>query len=932
MSYINPAFTSRVEMADKWHCETGDDVLSRLGSTERGLEDKEARSRLEKYGPNEIVLGKGLSPWRTFFKQFKSVMVIILIIAAGISASLSIINNSAEEWLDAGVIAVIVLLNAILGFFQEFRAEKTIEALKSMAAPKANVLRDGKLVQVDSRNLVIGDVITLSAGDKVPADGRLIEAMNLKVNEASLTGESIAVPKTTDCVAEDSSLFERSNMIHAGTVVEYGRGRAVVTSTGMSTAIGKIAELVIERDDETPLQKKLTRLGKQLGVMVLGTCIFIFAIGLLQNIALDRMLLTSISLAVAAIPEGLPAVVTVSLALGLQRMAKRNAVVRHLPAVEALGSATVICTDKTGTLTKGEMNIREIEVGRRIEVTGEGFEPVGEFIHNGSALDLRLEPRLDKLIVAGALCNDAVLEHDGDKWKVRGDPTEGTLLVIARKAGKDIERLTKEWPRILEVPFDSKRKRMVTVHEHEGKRFAYLKGATESVLSICTKIVDEDNLIPLDEQHRSSILAQTEDMAQRALRVLAIGYLELDSDIELSEKDLEQDFNFLGLVGMLDAPRKEAFEAVAKCKRAGIRVIMITGDHELTARAIAIELGIAEAGSEVINGKELETIDLGDLALRLKNVSVFARVAPEHKMKIVEALQRNNEIVAMTGDGVNDAPALNKADIGISMGITGTDVAKEASEIVLIDDNFASIVNAVQEGRGIYSNIRKFVAFLLACNAGEVAIMFLAMLVFVDPLVLPFLLPIQILWVNLVTDGFPALALGLERTSSDVMEQPPLDPKAPPISRAMVLGIMAIAMVMTLSVLVAFQMEYLRSVNDLGLSNAEAIDHARTAAFCTLVMAQLLYALSARSPSKTLWRLGPFSNRKLVLAILVSLGLQLFVVYVPGINGVFGNVALDSQAWLLILPLSALAMVLSEAWKAVHNRISNSSRAAGDAR
>jgi len=918
-------------MENKWHCETGDDVIARLSSSANGLSEKEAHTRLERYGPNEIARGRGVSPWHTFLNQFKNVMVVILIIAAGISASLGIINNSMEEWLDAAVITVILLLNAFLGFFQEYRAEKTIEALKSMAAPKATVLRDGKISQIDSRNLVQGDVIVLATGDKVPADGRLVEAMNLKINEASLTGESVPVTKAEACVAADSSLFERSNMVFAGSVVEYGRGKAVVTSTGMSTAIGKIAEMVEEKDDETPLQKKLAHLGKQLGIMVLGTCFFIFVIGLLQNIAVDKMLLTSISLAVAAIPEGLPAVVTVSLALGLQRMAKRNAVVRHLPAVEALGSATVICTDKTGTLTKGEMNIREIEIGKRIEVSGEGFEPVGDLIHDGSVLDMRFEPRLEQLLEAGALCNDAILEQEKGQWKVRGDPTEGTLLVTAMKAGIDLEKLAKEWPRVYEVPFDSKRKRMITIHEREGKRHAFIKGATESVLSICTKTVREDDLVLLDERERRSILAQTEAMAQRALRVLAIGYRPLHEGA-LNEQDLERDFVFLGLVGMLDAPRKEVFEAVAKCKRAGIRVIMITGDHELTARAIATELGIAKSGSEVISGKELEMIDLDQLAMRVKSVSVFARVAPEHKMKIVEALQRNNEIVAMTGDGVNDAPALNKADIGISMGITGTDVAKEASEIVLIDDNFASIVNAVEEGRGIYANIRKFVAFLLACNAGEVSVMFLAMLVFTDPLVLPFLLPIQILWVNLVTDGFPALALGLERASPDVMEQPPLDPKAPPVSRGMVLGIIAIALVMAFSVMVAFQLELLRSTDVLGLSNVEAIDHARTVAFCTLVMAQLFYALSARSSNQTLWRLGPFSNRKLILAILVSVSLQLFVVYAPGVNHLFGTVALDAQAWLVILPLGALAMILSEVWKSLRERSADKNRSAGEVR
>jgi len=896
---------------------SGEETLSALGSTERGLTSVEAAERLNRYGPNELSEGRKLSPLRIFLDQFKDYMVIILIIAALISAGIGAWKDSTEEFLDAGIIMVIVLVNAILGFVQNFRAEKTMQALRDMAAPKANVVRDGEERSVPSRELVPGDIMVLSTGDRISADARLLEAANLKTNEASLTGESLPVSKNAvDVLPSDALLSDRDNMVFSGCTVDHGRGKAVVTSTGMLTQLGNIARMVQSENEDTPLQKKLDRLGKQLGLMVLGVCVFIFAVGYLRGVAAEEMFLTSVSLAVAAIPEGLPAVVTISLALGLQRMARRKAVMRKLPAVESLGSATVICTDKTGTLTKGEMNIREIFIGETVNVSGEGFEPRGEFFVQGETIDMVEREDLNMLLVAGALCNDSSLYQEEGKWKVRGDPTEGTLIVTARKAGIDEGEVGKHSPRIFELAFDSVKKRMTTVHEVDGRKMAFMKGAAESVVPLCTRRRAREQDLDLDRGTADSLLARNNEMAGRALRVLAIAVRDV-TDVPLEEAALEREFTFLGLVGMMDAPRKEAVEAVRKCRSAGIRVIMITGDHELTARAIALEMGIAEPGRDkVINGRVLETASDEELEKLLKEVSVFARVAPEHKVRIVDALKATGEIVAMTGDGVNDAPALKKADIGIAMGITGTDVSKEASQMVLMDDNFASIVNAVEEGRGVYDNIRKFVAFLLSCNSGEVIAMFAASLIFVDPEFIPFLLPVHLLWMNLVTDGLPALALGVEPIEPNIMERPPNDPKEPPVTRRTAMRVLSIGGAFALSALLAF---VLVDVMDLA-GGGDEVRHARTVAFCTMVFSQLFFAFSARSQTLTISKLGFFTNRKMIGAVAVSALLQLAVVYLPGLSDAFRTAQLGWEEWALILPLSLMALVLNETWKVVARR------------
>jgi len=902
-------------MEEQWHCATVEESLARMSSSLSGLSEEEARSRLQNYGPNELTAKGRTSRLKILLRQFKSLLVVILIAAAGISAAIGIVNQSSEEYLDAAVIMLIVIINAMLGFFQEYRAEQALQALKEMAAPKATVIRGGTERQIPSKELVPGDVIILATGDKVPADGRVIESFNLKVNEAPLTGESEATPKQVSCLADEIVVMDKANMVFSGCAVEYGRGKALVTETGMRTALGKIAELIETADEETPLQKKLARLGKQLGIAILAATAFIFLVGLLQNVAAEQMFLTAVSLAVAAIPEGLPAIVTISLALGLQRMAKRNAVVRSLPAVESLGSATVICTDKTGTLTKGEMNIREVVVSQPVSVSGEGFEPRGNFTVKGAEIDPSTIPELEWLMRAGVLCNDSNLYEEKGRWMIRGDTTEGTFLVMGRRANLDVDKIRREWPRISEIPFDSNKKRMITFHEHDGKKYAFLKGGTEPVLDICDHRLVGADVEPLEEAEKAILQDQSNALAERALRVLAVGMRSLPPMI--GEDELEEHFTFLGLVGMIDAPRTEAIVAIARCKRAGIRVVMITGDHELTARAIAAEMGIAPRGAKVINGRTLETTSTEALAEMVKDVSVFARVAPEHKVKIVEALKANGEIVAMTGDGVNDAPALKRADIGVAMGITGTDVAKEASEIVLTDDNFASIVNAVEEGRGIYDNIKKFVAFLLACNVGEVVTMFLASLFFLLPGMVPFLLPIQILWTNLATDGFPALAIGLEPTSPTVMDRPPRDPKESPVPRKAVYRIFVIASIMAIGTLISFQLAYDNSLQVLGLGNEAAIVRARTVAFCTLVSFQLLFSFSARSETETIWKLGPLSNRKLLAAVAASFGLQLLVVYLPGVGTAFGTVPIGLQEWGLIIMIALTGLIANELWKFV---------------
>ncbi|HEY3421084.1 MAG TPA: cation-translocating P-type ATPase [Methanomassiliicoccales archaeon] len=899
---------------------SAEEAVSSLGSSPAGLPAEEAVRRLKEFGPNELVNQRTLSPWRLLLEQFKDLMVIVLIVAALISGTLALLKGSTEEWIDTIVIIVIVAVNAILGFFQTYRAEKTIEALRDMASPRATVVRGGNEIDTPSKDLVPGDVIILTTGDKVGADARLTDSFNLKMNEAALTGESVPVSKDHGVVLPESTLVsDRTNIVMAGSSILSGRGRAVVVSTGMGTELGRIARMVQGEDEESPLQKKLGRLGKQIGIGIVGACVFIFLIGVLQGVAIEEMFLTAVSLAVAAIPEGLPAIVTISLALGLQRMAKRNAIMRRLPAVESLGSTTVICTDKTGTLTKGEMNITEMFTGEYLQVSGDGYDPVGEFSTENGKIEPGDDPGLTELLTAGILCNDSQLYKERDRWKIRGDPTEGTLIVTARKAGLDPDAIRSANPRVFEVQFDSDRKRMTTVHDVGGRRIAYMKGASESVTPLCSAIDVNGSVGILDEDAMRNITERADEMASRALRILAIARRDV-TNVAVDET-VEHDLTFLGLVGMIDAPRKEAVEALVRCRTAGIKVIMITGDHALTARSIARDMCLPSCDlAEVITGTELEAMSNEELSRRVNDVSVFARVSPEHKVRIVEALQKNGEIVAMTGDGVNDAPALKKADIGIAMGITGTDVAKESSQMILVDDNFASIVDAVEEGRGVYENIRKFVSYLLTCNSAEVASMFAASLIYIDPLMLPFLLPFQILWMNLVTDGLPALALGVDPTPKDVMERPPIDPEEPPITRHAAYRIFVLGAIMAASTLISFQLEYVDATMIMGLSREEAVQRARTVAFCTLVLAQLLLVFSARSPTKTIRQTGILDNKKLIIAVLVSFALQMVIVYLPGLNTALRVTPLGWEEWAVLAPMAMVGLVVNEIWKVVSRR------------
>ncbi len=899
----------------EWYNLSPEEALDELDASPLGLHPKEAAQRLEHYGPNELMQTRKISPVRIFFSQFLDLMVIILLIAAAISALIGFFEHSVEEYYDAAVIMIIVIFNAVFGFVQEYRAEKALEALKAMAAPQATVVRGGETTTVPAKEVVPGDLIVLGAGSKIPADCRLMESANLRINEASLTGESVPISKSVDPLRGEVLLGDRRNMAFMGSAVETGRGSGVVVATGMKTELGKIAGMVQEEEPEpTPLQKKLARMGKQIGGGVLGICVAIFVVGYLQNPdLLIKIFLTSVSLAVAAIPEGLPAVVTISLALGLQRMVRRNALIRRLPAVETLGSATVICSDKTGTLTEGKMNIREIVLGSpTYEVRGEGFAPEGKFYLGAEEVAPADHPDLLLFLRAGVLCNDSTLTRDGAEWVVQGDSTEGTLIVAALRAGLSTERINEEEPRIAEYGFTSERKRMTTIHGGAPPR-VYMKGAPEVVLERCSRILRDGEAHLIEDQDRQAILDRNRSMAASALRVLAVAYKELSAaDAEIAEEEAERDLVFLGLAGMIDAPRPDAIAAVAESKAAGIRVVMITGDHVDTARAIAQEMKVMDEGDEALTGQDLEHLTDRELAARAEQVKVYARVSPEHKVRIVNALKARGHIVAMTGDGVNDAPALKRSDIGVAMGITGTDVAKESAEMVLTDDNFASIVKAIEEGRAIYDNIRKFVAYLLSANAGEVLIMFAATLLFFQAELLPFFSAIQLLWINLVTDGFPALALGVDPPAPDVMERPPLDPEESPISAEMFYLIALVGVVILIGTLGLFYWEYFLNGTDLAV--------ARTMAFTLVVAFELYFVFSVRSPRRPIWKARTKPNRSLWIAVLLSLLLQAAVIYVPTLQGVFETAPLGAVEWLKIAAVGATVLVVVEAWKAARLR------------
>ncbi|MCK4326853.1 MAG: calcium-translocating P-type ATPase, PMCA-type [Candidatus Diapherotrites archaeon] len=885
-----------------YHAQSAKAVMSSLKTTEKGLSNAEARKRLEKYGKNEFAKHHRVSIPEIFLGQFKSFIVLILLAAVVISAALG-------QLIDTIVISAIVIFNAAFGTIQEYRAEKAMEALESMAAPHAVVIRGGKEKVIPASELVPGDIIVLETGDSVPADARIIQKMNLKCQESALTGESVPEDKSASHAAKDAHLAERTSMVYMHTTVAYGHARAVVTATGMQTEMGRIAHFIKGiQDVETPMQRRLDELGKKLGLVILVICGLLFVLEIIESpeilahflafrgdlsllfaqlagTEIVELFLVAVSLAVSAIPEGLPAVVTITLAVGLQRMAKRNAVVRKLPAVETLGSTTVICTDKTGTLTRNEMTVTKVFVNNEVvDVSGTGYEPTGKFSKTSA--------ELKRLLEIGVHCNNADLVHD-DSWGIIGDPTEGCLLTLAAKGG-----VHESLHCIDELAFDSKRKRMTTLHRAAGGTVAFMKGAPESVLSVCTHALVNGKTVKLSARDKQRIMKQNNDFASSALRVLAFAYRDLPE--KFSKKDAESKMVFVGLAGMIDPPRPEAKSAIARARQAGIRVVMITGDNELTARAIATKLGLAGEEEGVVTGRELDR--LGDKALPtiVGRTTIYARVSPEHKLKIVRAMQAQGEVVAVTGDGVNDAPALKTADIGIAMGITGTDVSKEASDIILADDNFASIVAAVEEGRCIYGNIRNFIKYLLSANCDEIIVVAGAALV---GLPLPFL-PVQILWINLVTDGFPALALGLDPPDPDVMNQKPRSKEQSVFH--------GIGNVVVMAGLIAAVITFIAFLTGLGTS----VEKGRTMAFTASVLFELFFVFNCRSVHQSLFN-GLFENRFLVGAIGLSLLLQLAVIYVPFMNTLFGTVPLALDDWLLILPLSLTALLpfLGNFWK-----------------
>ncbi|MDD5502799.1 MAG: calcium-translocating P-type ATPase, SERCA-type [Candidatus Thermoplasmatota archaeon] len=852
-----------------------EEVYNALDSGEKGLSADEARARLEKYGYNRIEVKKKRSPLLLLLEQFNDPMIWVLLAAALISLALG-------EAVDFYVILAILIINAVIGFVQEHSAEQAIEALMKMASLKAVVVRDGEEREIDASELVPGDVILLSTGDKMPADARIINLNNLQTQEAALTGESLPVKKETAGYSKDLPLGDRKNLVFSGTVITEGKGKAIVVKTGMATEIGKIAKMIEGAGKEdTPLQKNLDKLGRFLTYGTLGVCAVIFIVLFVRQGNVLGALQTSASLAVAAIPEGLPAIVTISLALGVQRMVRRHALIRKLPSVETLGSTTVICTDKTGTLTKNEMTVKRLLVdGKIIEVSGAGYTPIGTFSEKPESLEL--------LLRIGLLNNDARLEKNEEgAYKIRGDPTEGALIVAGEKAGISHLSLMEKHPRLDEMPFDSTRKRMTTTHEIGGKRYAYVKGAPDLVLALCDRALLGGKAHTITAEDKKAIHKANDLFSSQALRVLGFAYKELKAS---DPKDsYETNLVFVGLQGMIDPPREEAKHAIAKCKTAGIKVVMITGDFRGTAVAIARELGIE---GKAITGEELEKIDLDK---EVEGISVYARVNPEHKMQIINALKKNGHVVAMTGDGVNDAPALKSSDIGISMGITGTDVAKEASDMILTDDNFASIVAAVEEGRGIYDNIKKFVQYLLSCNIGEILTIFVATLI---GLPLP-LIPTQLLWMNLLTDGLPATALGVDPSSGEIMKRQPRKSKNGIITKSFATRIVAMGTLVALCTLAVFW--YF-----LNIKSGASVEYARTIAFTTLVLLQFVPLYIIRRE----YGLGILSNGKLVASVVMSVALQIIVIYTR-LGKLFGTVPIAAVDWLFIIGAMWVLFLLS---------------------
>ena len=872
--------------AQLWHRLPAAEVLRQLGSSaEKGLTAAEATGRLRQYGPNELEQAHRVSAWAVLAAQFKNLLIVILLIAVLLSVFLG-------QAIEAIAIGVIVLFAALLGFYQEYRAERALEALQQMAAPTAAVQRDGQELNIPARDVVPGDIVYLRAGDKIPADGRLIEAVNLQDDEAALTGESVPVEKQTEALAEGEPVVaDRTNMVYAGTIVTYGRGRAVIVATGMATEFGRIAEsLQSVVPSKTPLQQTLERVAKILARVALAIVVVIVGLGLLRGQAWLDMVIFGIALAVAVVPEALPAVVTISLALGVQRMARRNALVRRLPAVETLGSVSVICSDKTGTLTKDEMTVRKIFVaGKQLEVSGAGYAPEGAFTHDGKEVEATGPMAL--LLQAAALASDARLVKvereepeigaaESSQWRIKGDPTEGALVVAAAKAGLHKSQLEDQFPRVNEIPFTSESKRMTTLHAVDHGTLAYAKGAPEVILRSCSTALYDDGIIPIDRAFRELILASAHGMAEHALRVLAVAY-KPDATIE----DAEREMIFLGMFGMIDPPRPEAKEAIGVCVRAGIRPIMITGDHPTTAAAVARELGLITTQA-VVTGADLDRMDEQDFARGVANIAVYARVSPAHKLRIVTALQDRGDRVAMTGDGINDAPALRKADIGIAMGISGTDVTKEAAAMTLTDDNFASIVAAVEEGRGVFENIKKYLMFLLSSNLGEIVLL-------AGASALGWPLPlsaVQILYVNLATDGLPALALAVDPHEPDLMRRLPQDPRTGLVTRPVVTLLVVGGLWSALVNLTLF---------GWALNSGRSLAHAMTMVFAGLVLIEFFKAYNFRSDRRSAF-VRAFANKWLNRAIAWELSLLVAVIYLPFLALALGTFSLSWADWLVV--------------------------------
>ncbi len=918
------------------HTQSPDQVAKALAvDLQDGLSGEDAKRRFADAGPNELE-EKGRRGFLSLLaEQFNNFLIIVLIAAATVSFLVG-------EPVDAIAILVIVVLNAVMGVVQESKAERALEALKQMSAPEAQVLRDGEMQTVPVKRVVPGDVVLLEAGSSVPADLRLLEAVNLRIDEAPLTGESVPVKKRAKAVLEEkASLGDRENCAFMGTTVSYGRGRGVVTATGMDTEMGKIATMIQSyEEEETPLQRRLSQLGKWLGIIALAICGVIFLYGVIRDTQpalafqegfavyfrqyqqdIVELFMTAVSLAIAAVPEGLPAVVTICLALGMQRMVRRHALIRKLPAVETLGTATVICTDKTGTLTQNRMTVvKDWVPDRTVELDEQDA-------------DLEENPRLSLLLHGGLLCNDASLQTEetegGESQRtVVGDPTEGALVMSAVDSGLDESTTKDAWPRRDEFPFTSERKRMTTIHTvpdqasfpdwghgaalTPGRPVAFMKGAPDVVLNYCNRMLAPDqgddaagSAAELDADARDRVLAANSAMAQDALRVLAVAYKPLEAvpEEDAGADEVEQEFIFVGLAGMIDPPREEAIQAVQVAERAGIRTVMVTGDYKETAAAIAAQIGIIREGGEVLSGAEIDQIDDEEFGQTVEEVDAYARVSPEHKVRILQGLRWQGHVAAMTGDGVNDAPALKRADIGVAMGITGTDVSKQTSEMVLTDDNFASIVSAVEEGRVIYSNIRKFVYYLISCNIGEILIIFTAM---IAGLVIP-LTPIMILFLNLVTDGAPALALGVEKGDPDIMKRPPRPPHEPIINAQMRIGLLVQAIAMTVAVLGVYLIARNRYPDQVMI--------ARGIAFATLVLSELWRAFTARSERYSIFQIGPASNRWMLVAVASSLLLLVGVIYLPFLHPVFDTTFLSLEHWLLLLPFTLVAAVAAEITK-----------------